>query len=86
MTFAEHIDEIVRESKAYDNPFFAHCKDSSKYAPINGVVGMAISWYLVTKHFGLSAQEYDGLLARRLKYFFSTGLERTAVSVTGGVV
>lgn len=68
MGFAEHIDKIVRESEAYDNSFFTNCRDDSKRAHINDVAGMVVNWYLVTKHFGLSAQEYDALLARRLKY------------------
>ena len=68
MAFTEDIDKIVRESEAHDNSFFANCRDDSKRAHINDVAGMAVNWYLVTKHFGLSAQEYDALLARRLKY------------------
>lgn len=68
MAFAEHIDKIVRESNAFDNNFFANCHNEKRKPHINDVVGMAINWYLVTKHFGLSAQEYNALLARRLKY------------------
>ena len=68
MVFAEDINRIVRESNAFDNDFFANCHDERKKAHINDVAGMAVSWYFVTKHFGLSAQEYDALLARRLKY------------------
>lgn len=68
MTFAEDIDGIVRASDAYDNTFFAHCKDASKYAHLNDIARMMINWYLVTKHFGLSAPEYTALLARKLKY------------------
>ncbi len=67
MTFAQDIDGIVRASPAYDNRFFANCKDTSKSAHINDVAGMMLNWYLVTKHFGLSAPEYTALLARRLK-------------------
>lgn len=69
MTFAQDIDEIVRGSKAYDNPFFANCKDTdSESVSIDDVTTMAVNWYLVTKHFGLSTPSYTGHLARILKY------------------
>ena len=68
MTFSEDIDRIVKESNAFDNNFFANCHDESRKPHINDVSGMAVNWYLITKYFGLSAQEYDALLARRLKY------------------
>ena len=67
-SFTDSVDKIVRESNAFDNDFFTNCHDKSKKAHINDVAGMAVNWYLVTKHFGLSAQEYDALLARRLKH------------------
>ena len=68
MKFSEDIDNVVRESNAFDNDFFANCHDESRKVHINDITRMALNWYLVTKHFGLSAQEYDALLARRLKY------------------
>ncbi len=68
MTFSEEMDRIVRESKAFENDFFANCHDERRELHINDVVTLSLNWYLVTKHFGLSAPEYTALLARRLKY------------------
>jgi hypothetical protein len=68
MAFSENIDNIVKESRAYENDFFANCSDPSKPFHIYDAVRLAVNWYLVTKHFGLTAPEYTGLLARKLKY------------------
>lgn len=69
MTFAQDIDEIVRGSKAYDNQFFANCRDTdSESVSLDDVTTMAVNWYIVTKHFGLSTPSYTGRLARILKY------------------
>lgn len=69
MTFAQDIDEIVRGSEAYDNRFFANCRDTdSESVSIDDVTTMAVNWYIITKHFGLSTPSYTGRLARILKY------------------
>ncbi len=66
-TFAQSIDERVRTSSAHSNSFFENCEDSSKRARLENVAEMVINWYFVTKHFGLSAPVYTGVLARELR-------------------
>lgn len=65
--FAEQLDQIVRESNAFENDFFANCKDTSKQPSIYNMAAMAVNWYGVTKHFGLCTPEYTAILARRRK-------------------
>jgi hypothetical protein len=65
--FTEKIDKELRESTAYSNRFFDNCHNLSREVRLDDVADMAVNWYLVTKHFGLSAPVYTGVLARELR-------------------
>ena len=66
-SFADVVNEQVKRSAAYSNSFFENCKDPAKQAKLEDVAEMATNWYLVTKHFGLSAPVYTGVLAGELR-------------------
>ena len=65
--FAKRMDRIVRRSKAFSNPFFENCAGFNSPIFSDRVAPFCLNWYFITKHFALSSQEYDAVVARELK-------------------